>query len=252
MSVIKTILEHIRKTLTDRFQNNFKCLILYGSWAKGLAREDSDIDLLVILDRIDKETRNSVHDIIRGIDAERSITIVSSDFKDFQKEKIPLYTAVKREGKVIYGNVDLSINPEPPEVKYSEFFKISHEFESQKIRIAEELLEKDLISGIAELCYVASKHAIQAALAMHGEGYSSKIKVLLPLTERYFGDKIAEAFKRLFELYIKSEYGVEFLTDEEVKVAVEYAKKIFRVYQLGTKTRTAETYTVAKELGIQK
>ena len=252
MSVIKTILEHIRKTLTDRFQNNFKCLILYGSWAKGLAREDSDIDLLVILDRIDKETRNSVHDIIRGIDAERSITIVSSDFKDFQKEKIPLYTAVKREGKVIYGNVDLSINPEPPEVKYSEFFKSSHEFESQKIRIAEELLEKDLISGIAELCYVASKHAIQATLAMHGEGYSSKIKVLLPLAERYFGGEIAEAFKRLFELYIKSEYGVEFLTDEEAKVAVEYAKKIFRVYHLDTKIKTVEACTVAKELGIQK
>ena len=229
MKGIEEILDRIQGSLVERFPDNLSCLILYGSWIKGTARKDSDIDLVAIFDGLDKETQKSVDDIVRGLDQERSITIVSSNLEDFRKEKLPLFTAVKGEGKVIYGDVDLTINPEPPEIKYSEFFKRSREWELQKIKIAEELLEKDLASGIADLCFVASKHSIQAALAMKGEGYSSKMAILLPLAERYFGKEIAEPFRKLFELYIKSEYGLGFLTEEEAKLTVEYARKIFQV-----------------------
>lgn len=230
MKGIEEILDRIQRSLVERFPDNLSCLILYGSWIKGTARKDSDIDLVAIFDGLDKETQKSVDDIVRGLDQERSITIVSSNLEDFRKEKLPLFTAVKGEGKVIYGDVDLTINPEPPEIKYSEFFKRSREWELQKIKIAEELLEKDLASGIADLCFVASKHSIQAALAMKGEGYSSKMAILLPLAERYFGKEIAEPFRKLFELYIKSEYGLGFLTEEEAKLAAEYARKILQVY----------------------
>jgi len=215
-------------------------LILYGSWAKGTASTDSDIDLLALFARVTKETGKSIYDIARSSDTERSITIIPASLEAFKKEKLPIYTAVKREGKVIYGEADLSINPEPATVKYSDFFRNSHRFESQKIRIAEELLEKNLVSGIADFCFLASKHAIQAVLAMKGEGYSSKVSVLLPLTQRYFGGKIASAFRKLFGLYIKSEYGMEFLTDEEAKLAIKHAEKIMRVYQLDTKTITGK------------
>lgn len=229
---VKDILESIQKELSERFRDNFRSLILYGSWAKGTARADSDIDLLVLFARVNKDTGRSMFDITKAMDSERSITLVPSSLEEFQKEKLPLYTAVKREGKIIYGDADLSINPEPAEVKYSEFFKRSNKFESQKVRIAKELLEKDLTSGIAELCFVASKHAIQAALAMKGEGYSSKISMLLPLAEKYLGREIASVFRRLFELYIISEYEMEFLSNKELKLAIKYAKDIQRVYHL--------------------
>lgn len=230
MKGIEEILDRIQRSLVERFPDNLSCLILYGSWAKGTAKRDSDIDLLAIFNPLDKEMRKALDDIERNFVGERNITLVPSSVEDFKKEKIPLFTAVKTEGKVIYGDMDLSINPETPEVKYSEFFERSYQWESGKIRIAEELLEKDLTSGIAELCFVASKHSIQAALAMRGEGYSSKVAVLLPLTERYFGKEIAEPFRKLFRLHIKSEYGIEFLTDEEAKLAVDCAKKILQVY----------------------
>lgn len=233
--IIKDILERIQKELSDRFEYNFRSLILYGSWAKGTARNDSDIDLLALFARVTKETGKSIYDISRGVDAERSITIIPASLEAFQKEKLPIYTAVKREGRLIYGDADLSINPEPEKIKYAEFFRRSHEFETQKIRIAEELLGKKLTSGIAEFCFVASKHAIQAALAMKGKGYSSKISVLLPLIERYLGKEITSVIMNLFELYKKSEYGMEFLTDEEAKLAIKYGKKIMGVYGLGTK-----------------
>ena len=231
---IKDKLESIEKELSERFKTNFKSLILYGSWAKGTAKGDSDIDLLALFSKVGKQTSKSVYDIARSADTERSITLTPTSLEDFQREKLPLYTAAKREGRLIYGDIDLSINPEPAKVKYAEFFRRSHEFESQKIRIAEELLEKNLNSGIAEFCFVASKHAIQATLAMNGEGYSSKVSVLLPLTKKYLGIEIASVFRSLFELYKKSEYGMEFLTDEEAKLAIEYANKIMDVYELGT------------------
>jgi len=227
---IKEILEKVKENLAEKFRDNLRCLILYGSWAKGTARKDSDIDLLAIFDRLEGEVRKSIHDMVW--DADRHITIEPASLDDFRDEKIPLYTAIKREGEVLWGEVDQSILPTAPEIKYSEFIKKSYEFESNKIRIAQELLEKDLTSGIVEICFVAAKHAIQAALAMKGEGYSSKITVLLPLAEIYFGEEIVKAFKNLFGLYIKTEYGLEFPTDEEAKLVVEYSKKVLKVYEL--------------------
>ncbi len=91
-------------------------------------------------------------------------------------------------------------------------------------------LMRGMGSGIADFCFIASKHAIQAVLAMHGEGYSSKVAVLLPLAEKRLGKDIAATFRKLFELYIQSEYGMESLTEEEARRAVEYAKRIFSVY----------------------
>ncbi len=66
-------------------------------------------------------------------------------------------------------------------VKYADFFRKCQEFESRKLEMAEELLKKDYLSGIPEVCFVAAKHALQAALAMKGEGYSSKVTILLEL-----------------------------------------------------------------------
>ncbi len=228
-------LKKIKDHLLEKFRDNLHCLILYGSWAKGTAREDSDIDLLAIFSTLGKEIGKSLFDFERGIKG-RNVTLVPSSLEDFQKERIPLYTAAKKEGKLIYGDVDRSINPEPPEVKYSEFFKRSREFESQKVKIAEELLGKELLSGVGAFCYVASKHAVQAALAMKGEGYSSKVVVLAPLAEKYFGREIGMAFKDLFKLYLKSEYGMDFLSDEEAKTAIDCAKKVLEVYDLQAAT----------------
>ncbi len=89
-----------------------------------------------------------------------------------------------------------------------------------------------MTSGIAELCFVASKHAIQAALAMEGKGYSSKMSLLLPLAEEYLGGEIAAVFRGSFALYAKPEYALESLTRKEAKLAIEYATKIMEVYHL--------------------
>jgi len=227
---IRDILGYIQKNLLDRFSNNLMCLILYGSWAKATFREDSDIDLLAVFKRLDGDTKKFLYKIEMDFDIERQLTLLPVSIEDFRMEKIPLYTAVKKEGKIIWGSIDLTINPEAPHIKYAEFFERSREFEMQKVKMAEDILSEHPGYGTIDLCFVASKHALQSALAMKGIGYSSKIAVLSPLTKEHLGEEIAEVFKKLFALYVKSEYGVEFLTGEESRLAVEYAKEILEVY----------------------
>jgi len=227
---IKKAIKFIISKFKKKFNYNFKSLMLYGSWAKGEETEFSDIDLLAIFDKVDKDIIQGVHNIINKIKIDSHIEIVCATIKDFKKEKLPLYTAIKKEAIVIYGEVDRRINPIEPHIKYAEFFNRSAELERSKVKIAERILKEYPHYGSAELCFFASKHAIQAALAMKGEGYSSKIKILLATAEKYFNKKIIDAFKNLLKLYVKSEYKAEHLTLREAKRAIKYAKTIMRLY----------------------
>lgn len=229
-SDLQAELERVRGELLARFGSNLTCLILYGSWVKGTARVDSDVDLVAVFRTLDKEIRKALFDLEME-EAQRRITIVSATEEEFAKEWIPLFTAVKREGKVLYGKVDLSLNPEPAEKKYRDFFERSRKFESEKVRVAEDLVDHELVSGAIELCYVAAKHTIQASLAMKGRGYSSKVAALLPLAQACFGKEVSETFKALFGLYVKYQYGFEFPSVDEGREAISYARKILNLYK---------------------
>jgi predicted nucleotidyltransferase len=233
---IRDVLESLSRSLSRTFTDHLKCLILYGSWAKGTAREDSDVDLLALFEKLDRDTRKSLETIVREASEERTVTVVPASLEDFRKERNPLYTAVKKEGIILLGDTDFTINPAPPAVKYSDFFRKSKEFEEGKVRIAEEILKEHPDHDVTDFCYVASKHAIQAALAMKGAGYSSKVGVLSSLTEEYLGKEIADVFKRLWELYRRSEYGMEHLQQEENALALECARRVMMVYEI-TKRR---------------
>lgn len=229
-AVIQTILEKIRDKLIERFESRLKCLLLYGSWATGTAREDSDVDLLVVLSEKDPAAGKSTADLSWVDDREISVVVCTED--EFRSEKIPLYTAVKKEGKIVWGDIDRAFNPESPEIKYADFFRKSKDFESRKLEMAGELLKRDYFSGIPEVCFVAAKHALQAALAMRGEGYSSKVAVLLPLVREHFGQEIAEKFKKLSDLHGRTEFSLESVSSEEAEEAIRLAERVFeKVFQ---------------------
>ncbi|MFQ6052151.1 MAG: nucleotidyltransferase domain-containing protein [Candidatus Hydrothermarchaeota archaeon] len=223
--------EEILQALKTEFKNNFLALILYGSWAKGKVRQDSDIDLLAIFKkRVDKDVAKRMNEISSEMEVryQRSVTLLPVKAGDFKMEKLPLFTAAKREGIIVFGSIDLKESPERPEVKYKDFFKKSLEFENQKVEIAKRMLQEGLPSGIFALCFVASKHLLQAGLAMKGVGFASKVKTLLPLVEEHFGSKVASSLKRLFSFYVETEYQFQLPGKAEATLAIEDANRVIQ------------------------
>lgn len=159
---IQRYLKVIKRDFRKKFKDNICAIILYGSWIKGRASKDSDIDLLIIFKG--KNLTEQTHRLVENLDLERHISLISTSLREFKKESLPLYTAVKKEGRIIYGKVDLTLNLKPPQIKYKDFFKQSENFERQKVETAEYLMKKGMSSGVSEFCYVASKYTVQVGL----------------------------------------------------------------------------------------
>lgn len=55
-------MEHFRESLHSRFGERLREITLFGSRARGDAREDSDVDLLVVIDELSEQERGEVFD----------------------------------------------------------------------------------------------------------------------------------------------------------------------------------------------
>ena len=100
----KSLLARIKAALTGVFGDRLKGVLLFGSEARGDARPDSDIDVLVLLDgkvRIFNDSLKISEVIIpieSDIDPPRIIDATPVSFDDFQTGKWPLYRNAKAEG----------------------------------------------------------------------------------------------------------------------------------------------------------
>jgi len=96
------LLHRIKSLLSQPFGDRLRGVVLYGSEARGTARPDSDIDLLVLLDGPiqyghDLETAiAAVHAFSEKL--ERRISVKPVDVEEYAKADCPLYRAARREG----------------------------------------------------------------------------------------------------------------------------------------------------------
>ena len=92
-----------RQALDKLYGERLKNVILFGSWARGEATDDSDIDVLVVLDRrvVPGKEIDRMIDIITETNLSHGVLIsvhpVSA--KDFATLKSPLLIKVRREGR---------------------------------------------------------------------------------------------------------------------------------------------------------
>lgn len=82
-------------------------IIAYGSRIRGDYRGDSDLDVLVIVDRKDKEIRDEILDAFYPYELEAdipfSVTILSiEELKINEKLGSPFVESIKKEGVVLY------------------------------------------------------------------------------------------------------------------------------------------------------
>ena len=100
----KGLYRKLKKTLTDLYGDRLVGVVLYGSEARGEAKPNSDIDLLVLLrGPVDsgRELRpiiNALYDIQLETDPFRPISVIAVDAETYQKQEFSLLQRVKQEG----------------------------------------------------------------------------------------------------------------------------------------------------------
>jgi len=98
----KEAIEEFKKEIKKLCGKRLKHIILYGSYARGCATEDSDIDLLIVLEGKVKpgEEIDRMIEIITEINLRYDvlISIYPVSEKDYKKVNSPLLINVRREG----------------------------------------------------------------------------------------------------------------------------------------------------------
>ncbi|WP_204101844.1 MULTISPECIES: nucleotidyltransferase domain-containing protein [Spirulina sp. CCY15215] len=102
---LERIIGLLKQWFSEQYRENLENLILYGSQARGDARFDSDIDVLVVLrqgfkyrEEIEKTSR-FIADLSLEYDTVISRAFISS--QRFHEENSPFLLNVRREGVVL-------------------------------------------------------------------------------------------------------------------------------------------------------
>ncbi len=102
---LQTILKSLRHGLYTALGEHVEKVILYGSHARGDARDDSDIDVLVVLKNEfnygDMLRRTS--DLVANLSLENDV-VISRAFAskaDYERSKMPFLMNIRREGVAI-------------------------------------------------------------------------------------------------------------------------------------------------------
>lgn len=102
MSNFQKELEYIKKQIVEKYHP--KKIILFGSIAKGTFRKDSDIDLCIIKDTLDK--RNLLTDMYVNIDSNIPFDLVLYTVEEWHncvEDKSSFAHSINNTGVKIYG-----------------------------------------------------------------------------------------------------------------------------------------------------
>lgn len=105
LTEIEGIIRDIKERLIDVFGSDIKEVVLYGSFARGEATSDSDIDLAVIIEdnlearEVEKRISGYLFDLL--LEKEELISVVAIPEEMYRNYRMPVITAVKREGKPV-------------------------------------------------------------------------------------------------------------------------------------------------------
>jgi predicted nucleotidyltransferase len=102
---IEPVLQLFKSRVSDLYGKKLRGIILYGSYARGMAGINSDIDLLVILSEMDSafkeiETLNEIKYQI-GLENDRFISTNPVTETSFDHSEIPFFRNIMREGVIL-------------------------------------------------------------------------------------------------------------------------------------------------------
>ena len=107
---LKMITDKIVQQLLDYNNLSVAEIILYGSYARGDANEESDIDIMILCnddkDRVQEYEKDIWHQVDHvGFDNDIMIQTVvqAKDFFDYWVDVLPFYKNVRNDGVILYG-----------------------------------------------------------------------------------------------------------------------------------------------------
>lgn len=107
---LHTVLEEVKDRSERTFGQMLSKIILYGSYARGDYTDESDIDIMIILDCSGGEVKNlrsAAIEIASDISLEQDVflSILLRDKKHYEDniDFLPFYRNISKEGVAVYG-----------------------------------------------------------------------------------------------------------------------------------------------------
>lgn len=108
--IVDEVIHEFVNGVNNMLQERVKKIILYGSYARGDFRPDSDIDIMILTDLTDDEIakyRGKISDLAYDIEFDNNFDITLSplvkniDKFNYWLEALPFYMNVQKEGVVL-------------------------------------------------------------------------------------------------------------------------------------------------------
>lgn len=104
------LLRDLEKRLKNIYGEKLKKILLYGSYARGVNDEGSDLDIMVLVDMDEKEIKkqqDKVLDVVVDLTTRYGIvlSVIENNYNYFYDwaDVLPFFANIKREGVAIYG-----------------------------------------------------------------------------------------------------------------------------------------------------
>lgn len=193
-STIDDLLKDIKKTFKQN--KDVKTVIVFGSVARGEAKEDSDLDLCIICPKsLKKKISNLLLNFEKNYNRNISVIFTDENFTDLDRNYIE---TIIKEGKVLKGKMpEVSLNRlalEPYEVLQYELVSLS---QTEKMRIKRLLYGFTSKKRYKGKIYESKKSGL---VKKNGGMRIGKASIMIP-------EKCASEFKRILR-----QYGVKLRT----------------------------------------
>jgi predicted nucleotidyltransferase len=149
--------------LAKRLEGRVFKVVLFGSVAKGSCNVDSDVDLLIVVDRVDEDVRYIVAESAfeASVEFHEPIEYIFMGLEEYRVRELdnPLIYEVERYGKLLY------YDPEPEKERVKKLLELAEEYYEYAVRCAQQLMYRAAIY----LGQNATELVLKALILVKGE-----------------------------------------------------------------------------------